>query len=408
MTRVFYYMLVIFLLTLFACSNEENNQQTSKNGTIVIPVNLDYFQTLSLPDFIKSADIIALELTDRSGIDRVHKIIKTDSAIFVFNEIQTSFNNSLLKFDLNGRFLQKWDANTEGPKNFQHISDFIWTPEGSIEILDRLQQAIIEFDQNGNLIQRTKIDLGSYRFQKFQNGGYLLFRGNSVDYDPNLRSNKNLVYIDKNGKLLSDDGFVEVDPLTRNSFFNLSDFLYSSNQPDTYYFSDMFNDTIYFCNDQMVIPKYVLSFSNKKIFDAKYTSVLNEIEAGINTALLPDKIIKILNDPELIQNLDFILPQKNGFVTSFFLKKRRFFLFYNDQHQKATLFKLDHRPIWRIWPNAIDNEIIMCVNDPMAFKKDIERNSANSHFLQGVTDHITEASNPILFRINLDRVFGEN
>ena len=106
-----------FLLILFLCSCQQN--KPDEEG-IILSVNLDQRDNVSLLDLFEKIELIPLETKEASLIHFIRKVVSMDNIYYIFDSAQ----DILLCFDENGKFIRQISKKGNGPGEYAEMSDF--------------------------------------------------------------------------------------------------------------------------------------------------------------------------------------------------------------------------------------------------------------------------------------------
>jgi len=273
---------VIFLCCLFLfCCKRINNEDS---GAIEkISVNLKKVnQELDISQFY-NATFIPLELTKKSQIGSIDKVILSDNRIFV---LDATIAKKLFVFDMKGNFLKNIGKLGKGKGEYLVIRDFDVYDE-KVYISSQQDNRMLIFDLEGQHINDVKFSgyIGM-SFMVLEDG----FVVNKTD-----GSNKAVTFYDKKGKkkkIITNPGFDFMRFSNDHTFFK------NLKGPFVYFAK---NDTIYNIFEKNLKPSYFIDFGRKSVPYGKMKS------------------IKILED--FIKNNDYLeYIYFNSFLKYYFLK----------------------------------------------------------------------------------------
>ena len=173
-------VLALFSLFLWSCDapNEVSDNPMS--------VDIDARHEVSIFDIFERVELIPLETTDESLFGRFEGIISRlhyhDGVLYIEE------SRKIFAFDATtGEFLFKIDDRGQGPKEYLHIADFeIDRQRNKILILDPFLNSLIEYDLSGRFVRRIQLP-------EMTNAFYHTLRcfGNGIiafwTFDPNNR-----------------------------------------------------------------------------------------------------------------------------------------------------------------------------------------------------------------------------
>jgi len=97
--------------------------------------------------------------------------------------------NNIFKFDKNGRYVTSFGPEGQGPGEFQYPFHLEIDNQDNIVITDQSKHKLFIFNNDGNLIEETRIDIGIAFVSCLENGNFLTF-GQLIEY---IRSEYNYV-----------------------------------------------------------------------------------------------------------------------------------------------------------------------------------------------------------------------
>lgn len=377
------------VLALSGCCSEPAPPATIPT----IDIELKNTTLLSLGHLLDASQLIPLELTDNSGLDYIHKVVAHDDRMYVFNEIEASYDKSLVIFNQEGHFLKRLSANTDGPGNFQFISDF-FVHNDNLEIIDKIRKKIIRFDLAGNYIDEHGIDLQCDKVLGFNDGTHICFRANAYDYSDD-KSIFNLVYFDGKGKKIEKE-FVPFPPILKDRSFRISEFFFPSSEPDQYLYSDFFNDTIYLCRKDAVVPAFLLNPPNA-LDQRRKIETISKFPSQSQQFF--SEFMSFINSPETFSKTELVADSKDGLFLSFKYRQLRYFYLHRPSGDQVLSFKF----ITQLFP--IDSEyFFMIIWDPQTIKNDYNSFFENDRY-RPVFDPFDDTSNPALLKVSIQKLF---
>ncbi|MEA1877513.1 MAG: 6-bladed beta-propeller [Bacteroidota bacterium] len=172
----FYYLLLVFLLSIIACKN-----QTTES---IVKIYETKNNTLRYSQVFDHAEIIKLQTTPECLISGINKVSVDQNRIFCFDsKLQTIFI-----FSNDGLFISKINAKGKGPGEM--LSGRAYTLDRNnhhLEFLDSTGKSIYIYDYDGNLLKvQPSIYVGG--FEKVNERTYIGYSYNSV-----ARTNKTTI-----------------------------------------------------------------------------------------------------------------------------------------------------------------------------------------------------------------------
>lgn len=140
-------MIISLHLFLGACTSSDTDQTQQE---FVIDDMIRSSAPITLQDMKAEMKFVKLKLKDSAFISQINKVVCTDSAIYVltYNPIK------ILKFDDNGEFLKQISAPGRGEGEYTYANDLFFDKDaGRIYLID-IAGALLEFDQDGNFINK--------------------------------------------------------------------------------------------------------------------------------------------------------------------------------------------------------------------------------------------------------------
>lgn len=116
--------------------------------------------------------LIALETTDSSLVSKVEKVILEDSLVFVFDKLST---NSIMVFNLEGKYLNSIGILGEGPGELKNPVDF-FILEQSCFIYDNPDN-LLRFDFQGNFLGSNSTGITGFKLEKDSYGNFIFING---------------------------------------------------------------------------------------------------------------------------------------------------------------------------------------------------------------------------------------
>jgi hypothetical protein len=259
---------LIFFLTVFffACngkvSNDEHEKQMKQEEVKHIKIFNDSMKKLCF----QSIRLVPLETKDNIllGGELQLKIVNNE---FFLLDMQNQ--KCVLRFDSEGKFLNKIGKYGRGPQEYNPLGDFSIHGD-TIDFLSGSQKpTIIGYRRNGNFLYSKTFDIYSLVFEKIKSG-YVFYRGYG-----RFSSSTSLFRInitDDNGNIqssyLKDDTQLEI-PVMENNFSRFDNLIY---------FHEAFNNSVYVLNSGILEKTYTLDFETYSIPDAFYKTGMKGFE----------------------------------------------------------------------------------------------------------------------------------
>ena len=209
-----------FLLFLNqGCSKKGDGQQFESGKTILVQFDPDKYPPLD--SFISEITVIPLETNEKCLLrDQFHGV-KVHKGLIYFNNMA----QELYVFDMNGKFIREISSRGPGPGQFSFLHDFIFTDEGTIELLDyqKIECFTLEGEHIGtkrfNTI-RDSLYLNPVNFCRSFTFGYYFWGGMRYGNNTQQPQNENLLYR-LNSDMQIEAGFLDTkfgDGGTENRF----------------------------------------------------------------------------------------------------------------------------------------------------------------------------------------------
>jgi hypothetical protein len=136
----------MFFILLIAYSCNQNTEQTIK----IIKVDADRSDSVRLSNIASKVDIVLLETTETSLVNRIQDIKKSDEYIFV-----NDAGSRVLQFNSAGRFVKQIGSSGRGPGEYNGINCFTIDSRNNLVYVASFRQILV-FDFSGKLINEIK------------------------------------------------------------------------------------------------------------------------------------------------------------------------------------------------------------------------------------------------------------
>lgn len=249
---VFFSLVILFII---GCSSDRNDIGDE------IP---SCFESWYYSDYFDIDTMIKLETLPSSLISKVDNIIIKNNRILVLNKK----NKSVFLFDNYGKFIKKENNVGKGPQQYLDISSIAVTDTTICLLVKQGRQKIIEFDWSLNFISESNIPVRCNDLA-FTNKGTYLYYGNN--HNPILKDESfyyNLALINNKNEVLMkqlpfDKGY------KRQAMYYGSSFQFVKSEKGNTLFTEPFNNSIYFLNQDRIDSVLTINFGYENITDVR-------------------------------------------------------------------------------------------------------------------------------------------
>ena len=377
---------VLLLVVSVSCSDPESKYVSEDlKGFSETIIQLDEeTNNPQLSKLIKEPPkFIFLETTENSLIAKIDKVIVYGELIFILDSF---IAESVLVFDIGGKFIQKLSSRGEGPGQYQKPLD-IFIENDQVWMIDNGREIKV-FDLKGMLIDNYKLDaFSALKFQKYNDSDFFAFvsgdmEDNLIVADNNLnRIHSYFPYVDR-----------EIDMIILNSMFksyDSGDIIYRRN----------YNDTLYSIKKDGIIRPY--KFINYGNLGIDYQSFLN-LKSSDSQNTSSNKYAHTSVYSENLRNEVLAFSYNSEFWISIFDKKNEnSILFRYSNYQNDLTFEND----FNIIGNTANDFIFQL--SPQSIKISQEKILSNSfegfspEFFQKIKQ-LSQDDNPILMLVQFD------
>ena len=237
------YLFICFVLMLFVsgCTKKEADIRRVVVDVKEIQKNVPFSQLFD------SLAYIPLETTKESLFKQIDKLCMDKEGNFYI--LDQEGVNAIYKFDKQGRFKGQIGYRGKGPREYLEITDFCLYRDTIVEIYDADREKRMQYTTSGKFIrEENNWDMGGASFIHW--GDTVAFYGSCGGYCPNLK-----VYVD--GK--------------KHSFFKqdypemMDKWEYFHTDGSSLYYSDNYNDTLYYFKDGKMDPYFYVDFGEQKL-----------------------------------------------------------------------------------------------------------------------------------------------
>jgi hypothetical protein len=246
---------ILFLCLIFLVVSCSRNSK--KDGeTVIIKIDLSANQNeKSIADFQSRFTIrlIPLETANASLIGGIAQIVVTEKDIFIVNaEGLGKFN--VLRFDMNGKFLNKIDRTGQGPQEYIWINS-IAVSDNKLYVSDNMGKQILQYDFAGNFLNKFPVEHNAYQLFVDQSGRMTVLGSYRNEYGLYIYDefmNKIASFFPREGKMANMN-------LTRTTTKSLG--LYKNG----IYVTNYFDPTVYLIRDNEVKPLAIFDFGRNNL-----------------------------------------------------------------------------------------------------------------------------------------------
>ena len=378
---IIYFFFLLLLSQSQGCSKKGDGQMIEDGQTIPVIFNPDKFPPLD--SFISEITVIPLETNDKCLLREHLHGVKVHQDLIYFNNM----GQELYVFDMNGKFVREISSRGQGPGEFLMVHDFIFTNEGTIEILD--YQKIECFTLEGNYIETKRFNTvredfycNPSNFCRSLSSAYYLWGGMKDGGNPRRHANANLLYR-LNSDMQIEAGFFDTkfgDGGTHNRFKYYQDrilFVRSSIDYNVYQIDS---------NDSISI-RYAFDFGKYGIKTGKDDD-RNTVPADVRI----DYVHDIWNFHETDQFLIFAFGYKTSAMVLLYSKST------DQSFIKSFLFTANEKEMRLYIPYATYNEQVVAVVQTSWLKMDLDRMSAENIKKWGLEAYhnLNDEDNPVL------------
>ncbi len=200
------------MLALFLISCENKAKEVSDNKSDLTAIDLqdiskiEAVQGFNLSDVSSEIDVVPLETTEESLFSSIDDIIVSDSNIFI-----EDVRNGVLRFDRNGKFMNKIGKKGEGPEEYIMLKQIEY---------DELNKEIFLFTESGiksyDLEGKFKRHISSRRNSQFYGGR----NGRCYLFNNHFLLNASLPLVDKESDSLWTFSIYDMDMNSQVEFYN--------------------------------------------------------------------------------------------------------------------------------------------------------------------------------------------
>ncbi len=326
--------LLIAIVFIVIFRNKKNENTDFNNAEYNIEIKERDINTIAkLSELIDSIEYIPLETSKNCLIGKVTKIKCFGDKLYIYDEPA----QTILLYNINGKFISKYDKLGRGPFEYTNLNDFDIDPEGNCYLLET--KKIIKLDSNLNPVREIQLPFGSLRFAIHNENIALLHFGTedevhiltsdgkkiasyfpyweterTVDLKPLIKFESVLLY-----KPINKDNIYRISSDTVSLHTNIifekplpEDFWVENNE--LYNYPNLYMNGVYvYCENESSIffrfdydhngydgPNYVLHSKNS----GKTIIYTNEIENDCYLSKYPPFISEVTNDGRFVATID--------------------------------------------------------------------------------------------------------
>ncbi len=319
--------LLLFLVVLnFSCKNNSNHTEDlieTDSEEVSIPENTTKIFPWS--DIVEEAEVIRLELTTESLVAKIEKTLLTQNKIYIYD----SKIRDLLIFDINGKFISRFNKQGQGPGEINEMRSFDVDKDGNIYILD--YNKISKFNVNGDHeldipFSYTDTDdtyINAVEIALAPNDKFYLWTGSFGVTENNDHKQFSLFVLDNRGKIIN-KYFPSRMKTFKSRYFTPYGNTYITRPPDY----DSY--TIHLIEDNTIKEKYHINFGE------------NSLPEGILKQSFEDntEFNRILRETNYILGINNVIENDDYLYFNFFQTDRIRAALYSKKTKKALVGKV--------------------------------------------------------------------
>ena len=293
------YVLLIFIS--IACDLTKEDKKNTVRGDIVsIPITEMETDYGKLSDFAEDIKMIPLEFSGDCILDKVEKIVMSDSCIFIMERYN---QKGIYVFDHSGKYLYRVGNCGQGPDEFVDLSDFSLNEEQQlIYLYDIMRKKVLIFSFEGDFIKDIQMNYYADKFE-YQDNLFYLYRESPVMGDPAY----SLVIKDDKGKTINKYyPLINKSPYIHDCIFRKLD--------NEILFAEYMRDSVFSVRSGELTPKYFIDYKDKSMSKVDRESILKRTRLPLTVLLECKKMAGIkdifeINDKVFIKNKHIVIPQ---------------------------------------------------------------------------------------------------
>ncbi len=397
---------ILLVASIFACRPEVDDNPAKLQNINISTKNV---VTIPAQQFYRNVQFIPLEFKKESLIDIAEMLMYKNNRIYISSYVETSGSHDLVIFDEKGNFIERKYSGGEGPGSFSGVRDFLITEDGAIEVLDRHRRKIIRYNADGKYVENVYAKANISKMEKFNDGSYVFYRGNSYAYDDMIKLPDNLIYGDEEGNIKT-NSYVPITDYLRDREIETGELFLRVPGKSAFYFNDALNDTIYFVDNKSIRPIFNLVLPDESYRRDKIKLIREAARQS------PDKynliLLDFLNDRKIINRVKLIVDMGHVLLLEFQRENIRYYAKVSKRDFKATVYKLDDSVIDKgfVFPYGED-KFVLVVESPLSFKNSIlERPTLMDAFPPNMKSYIQNINtdvNPFLLVVDPRKLFSD-
>lgn len=293
------YVLLIFIF--IACDLTKEDKKNTVRGDIVsIPITEMETDYGKLSDFAEDIKMIPLEFSGDCILDKVEKIVMSDSCIFIMERYN---QKGIYVFDHSGKYLYRVGNCGQGPDEFVDLSDFSLNEEQQlIYLYDIMRKKVLIFSFEGDFIKDIQMNYYADKFE-YQDNLFYLYRESPVMGDPAY----SLVIKDDKGKTINKYyPLINKSPYIHDCIFRKLD--------NEILFAEYMRDSVFSVRSGELTPKYFIDYKDKSMSKIDRESILKGTRMALTVLLECKKMAGIedifeINDKVFINNTNVVVPK---------------------------------------------------------------------------------------------------
>lgn len=391
-------LILIYTLLLFnleGCQIKDRKEYHNKSILSYIADfsgAIEHKKRLLLTEITQSIKYVQLETTQESQLNRISKIIASDSCFYISDQ------EKLLKFSYNGKFIRQIGKIGRGPGEYASVADFeIDNISKLIYLSDDQAWGFLIYDTEGTFIKKIEPQSGGSQFLLLGEDKIALYTTDYLFPSDTIIHDLLITDLNLNPKIKFQNHYIQKGKWTiaRAPLYIFDKRLY---------FKENFNDTLYRLNNNKLEPYSIITLG----------------EHQINPPLNLSELIKSSNEVSNKLRIYDIVESKRYLFTHLkygyrFKPNNSLYVLYDKDKNLSTA--LNDEGFFNnidqgvpFWPKFVFNEdIFIDYRDAFSFKSEIQTNGSQTLSQEGnksinlkqLADNIKETDNPILIFVKL-------